>query len=157
MLKNRLAATDFSYSDPVPNFDRSKVKGLVANLIDLDASNFKSSTALEICAGGKLYNVVVEDEKVGSQLLERGKLRKRVTIIPLNRINAFRMSAEVSLRGSIKTAGELPCLVADMVENRSRQVACPRKSQPRTRPDRIPRGRVGRHVVRVRRRIHLCR
>ncbi|MDA4804348.1 hypothetical protein NY486_00320, partial [Enterobacter hormaechei] len=53
-----------------------------------------SSTALEICAGGKLYNVVVEDEKVGSALLAKGKLRKRVTLIPLNKINAFRMSAE---------------------------------------------------------------
>ena len=104
MLKSRLASIDFSYSDPVPNFDRSKVKGLVANLIDLDAGNFRSSTALEICAGGKLYNVVVEDEKVGSQLLERGKLRKRVTIIPLNRINAFRMSAEVSLRAQMHYA-----------------------------------------------------
>lgn len=51
---------------------------------------------MEICAGGKLYNVVVEDEKVGSQLLEKGKLRKRVTIIPLNKINAFKLSADVS-------------------------------------------------------------
>ncbi|WWD19905.1 hypothetical protein CI109_104374 [Kwoniella shandongensis] len=94
VLKSRLAAIDFSYSDPEPNFDRGKVKGLVATLIDLDQANFKSSTALEICAGGKLYNVVVQDEKVGSQLLEKGKLRKRVTIIPLNKINAFKMSAE---------------------------------------------------------------
>ncbi|WWC72293.1 uncharacterized protein I206_106255 [Kwoniella pini CBS 10737] len=93
-LKSRLAAIDFGYSDPEPNFDRSKVKGLVATLIDLNESNFKSSTALEICAGGKLYNVVVQDEKVGSQLLQNGKLRKRVTIIPLNKINAFKMSAE---------------------------------------------------------------
>ncbi|KAK8853473.1 hypothetical protein IAR55_004180 [Kwoniella newhampshirensis] len=93
-LKSRLAAIDFSYSAPEPNFDRDKVKGLVATLIDLDQANFKSSTALEICAGGKLYNVVVQDEKVGSQLLEKGKLRKRVTIIPLNKINAFKMSAE---------------------------------------------------------------
>ena len=72
------------------------MKGLVATLVDLDEANFKSSTALEICAGGKLYNVVVADEKVGSQLLEKGKLRKRVTIIPLNKINAFKMSADVS-------------------------------------------------------------
>ncbi|WWC91996.1 uncharacterized protein L201_006950 [Kwoniella dendrophila CBS 6074] len=93
-LKSRLAAIDFGYSDPEPNFDRSKVKGLVATLIDLDEANFRSSTALEICAGGKLYNVVVQDEKVGSQLLEKGRLRKRVTIIPLNKINAFKMSAE---------------------------------------------------------------
>ena len=69
----------------------------MATLIDLDEANFKSSTALEICAGGKLYNMVVRDEKVGSQLLEKGKLRKRVTIIPLNKINAFKVSAEVSL------------------------------------------------------------
>ena len=40
--------------------------------------------------------MVVEDEKVGSQLLENGKLRKRVTIIPLNKINAFKLSADVS-------------------------------------------------------------
>lgn len=45
--------------------------------------------------------MVVEDERVGSQLLERGKLRKRVTIIPLNKINAFKMSAEVSF--SVRT------------------------------------------------------
>jgi structural maintenance of chromosome 2 len=68
----------------------------VATLIDLEEANFRSSTALEICAGGKLYNVVVDDERVGSQLLEKGRLRKRVTIIPLNKINAFKMSAEVS-------------------------------------------------------------
>lgn len=94
ILKSRLAAVDFAYSNPYPNFDRSKVKGLVANLIDLDASNHKASTALEISAGGRLYNVVVDDEKVGSSLLEKGQLRKRVTIIPLNKISAFRMSAE---------------------------------------------------------------
>lgn len=94
ILRSRLAAVDFAYSDPCPNFDRSKVKGLVANLIDLPADRFNASTALEISAGGRLYNVVVEDEKVGSSLLERGQLRKRVTIIPLNKISAFRMSAE---------------------------------------------------------------
>jgi structural maintenance of chromosome 2 len=95
-LRSRLAAIDFSYSDPYPNFDRSQVKGLVANLIDLDPAMYKNATALEICAGGKLYNVVVEDEQVGSALLDKGKLRKRVTIIPLNKISAFKMSAEVS-------------------------------------------------------------
>lgn len=96
-LRSRLAALDFSYSDPYPNFDRSKVKGLVANLITLDPKLYHNSTALEICAGGKLYNVVVEDEKVGSALLDKGKLRRRVTIIPLNKISGFRMTAEVSV------------------------------------------------------------
>lgn len=93
-LKSRLAALDFDYSDPHPNFDRSKVKGLVATLVDLDESNYACSTALEICAGGRLWNVVVDDEKTGAALLDKGRLRKRVTLIPLNKINAFRMSAE---------------------------------------------------------------
>lgn len=79
---------DFSYSDPVPNFDRSSVLGYVANLIELSPQDADQwSLALEICAGAKLYNVVVRDEKVGSQLLKNGQLRKRVTLIPLNKIS----------------------------------------------------------------------
>ncbi|KAG8863674.1 Structural maintenance of chromosomes protein 2 [Serendipita sp. 405] len=79
---------------PVPNFDRSKVKGLVATLINIDPSQYPKSTALEIAAGGRLYNVVVEDERVGEQLLQRGNLKKRVTLIPLNKIRAFAASAQ---------------------------------------------------------------
>jgi structural maintenance of chromosome 2 len=95
-LHSQLSGLDFTYSDPHPNFDRSKVKGLVATLISLPEKHFDKSTALEIAAGGRLYNVVVHDEKVGKDLLENGKLKKRVTIIPLNKISAFRASAAVS-------------------------------------------------------------
>ena len=38
----------FSYS--IPNFDRSKVKGLVAELINLDLQHAQYSTALELYA-----------------------------------------------------------------------------------------------------------
>lgn len=95
-VKQRLASLDFQYSTPSPSFDRSKVKGLVASLISLEPHHYNKSTALEITAGAKLYNVVVENEMVGSELLKNGKLKKRVTIIPLNKINAFKMSAQVS-------------------------------------------------------------
>lgn len=37
----------------------------------------------------------MENEIVATQLLEKGKLRKRITIIPLNKISAFKASAEV--------------------------------------------------------------
>ena len=67
----------------------------MATLINLPEDSHAYSTALEVSAGGKLYNVVVEDETVGTQLLKKGNLKKRVTIIPLNKINAFRVSAEV--------------------------------------------------------------
>ncbi|RSM00965.1 hypothetical protein CEP52_008809 [Fusarium oligoseptatum] len=93
-LKRQVANTEFNYADPVPNFDRSKVKGLVAQLFTLDKQHTQASTALEICAGGRLYNVVVDTEVTGTQLLQRGKLRKRVTIIPLNKIAAFKASAQ---------------------------------------------------------------
>lgn len=93
-LKRRVANIDFSYSDPSPNFDRSRVKGLVAQLFTLEKEHTRAGTALEICAGGRLYNVVVDSAATGKQLLENGRLKKRVTIIPLNKIAAFRASAE---------------------------------------------------------------
>ena len=93
-LKRKVANVDFSYSDPSPRFDRSKVKGLVAQLFSLDKEKARAGTALEICAGGRLYNVVVDSSETGTQLLQNGKLKKRVTIIPLNKIAAFKASAE---------------------------------------------------------------
>ncbi|KAF3041813.1 Structural maintenance of chromosomes protein 2 [Didymella keratinophila] len=93
-LRRRVSNIDFSYSDPSPNFDRSKVKGLVAQLFTLKKEHTAAGTALEVAAGGRLYNVVVDSAATGKQLLENGRLKKRVTIIPLNKIAAFRASAQ---------------------------------------------------------------
>ena len=93
-MKRKVANIDFNYSDPSPGFNRSKVKGLVAQLFTLDKDKTRAGTALEICAGGRLYNVVVDSAETGTQLLQKGKLKKRVTIIPLNKIAAFKASAE---------------------------------------------------------------
>lgn len=93
-LKRQVANIDFNYADPVPGFDHSQVKGLVAQLFTLDNKSTRAGTALEICAGGRLYNVVVDTEVTGTQLLQKGKLRKRVTIIPLNKIAAFKAAAQ---------------------------------------------------------------
>jgi structural maintenance of chromosome 2 len=76
-LQGRLA---FQYSDPVRGFDRSKVKGIVAKLIDVKDPH--NSTALEVAAGGKLFQVVVDEAITGKALLDRGRLARRVTIIP---------------------------------------------------------------------------
>ncbi|KZO91923.1 condensin complex subunit SMC2 [Calocera viscosa TUFC12733] len=93
-LRSKLSALEFNYTPPSANFDTRKVHGLVAKLVNLPASSHASSTALEIAAGGRLYNVVVEDEKVGSDLLQKGQLKKRVTIIPLNKINQPKIPTE---------------------------------------------------------------
>jgi structural maintenance of chromosome 2 len=80
-LERRLS---FKYTDPVRGFDRSKVKGLVANLIQVSKEEY--ATALEVVAGGKLYQVVVDEAIVGKAIIERGNLARRVTIIPLDKI-----------------------------------------------------------------------
>ncbi|KAG9074700.1 Structural maintenance of chromosomes protein 2, partial [Ceratobasidium sp. UAMH 11750] len=107
-IRNGLSSLDFAYSDPTPNFDRTSVLGYIANLTRLtpDIAD-KWSTALEICAGGKLYNVVVRDERVGSQLLKNGQLRKRVTLIPLTRISPPRASAEAIARAKRLAPGKV--------------------------------------------------
>ncbi|ORZ21122.1 hypothetical protein BCR42DRAFT_187615 [Absidia repens] len=93
-LSRKLSNLEFHYSNPSANFDRSQVKGMVAELISLEEENYDASTALEVCAGGRLYNVVVDNENVGAQLLDRGRLRRRCTLIPLNKIDGFQASAE---------------------------------------------------------------
>lgn len=75
----------FIYDSPSPNFDRNKVKGVVANLITVKDVN--TATALEVVAGGRLYNVVVDTSDTGKLLLSKGKLKQKVTIIPLDKIN----------------------------------------------------------------------
>ena len=94
-LEGRLA---FNYSDPVRGFDRSKVKGLVARLINVKIP--KHSTALEVVAGGKLYQVVVDEAITGKALLNNGKLQRRVTIIPLDKIVPRRITSAASERAS---------------------------------------------------------
>ena len=58
-MRSRHSQLDFNYTPP-PGFDTRKVKGLVATLLALKPEDHGKSTALEITAGGKLYNVVVE-------------------------------------------------------------------------------------------------
>nr|XP_023685455.1 structural maintenance of chromosomes protein 2 [Paramormyrops kingsleyae] len=83
----------FEYRDPENNWDHNKVKGLVANLITIkDVSN---ATALEVVAGGRLYHVVVDTEVTGKKILEKGELKRRYTIIPLNKISARTLNNNV--------------------------------------------------------------
>ncbi|KAF2315810.1 hypothetical protein GH714_040349 [Hevea brasiliensis] len=73
-LSAQLSNVQFTYRDPVKNFDRSKVKGVVAKLIKVKDSS--TMTGLEVTAGGKLFNVV-DTENTGKLLLQKGDLRRR--------------------------------------------------------------------------------
>ncbi|XP_029859166.1 structural maintenance of chromosomes protein 2 isoform X2 [Aquila chrysaetos chrysaetos] len=76
----------FEYKAPEKNWNRNHVKGPVVSLITVkDQSKAK---AIEAVAGGKLYNIIVDTEVTGKKLLEKGELKHRYTIIPLNNISA---------------------------------------------------------------------
>ncbi|XP_045067014.1 structural maintenance of chromosomes protein 2-like [Coregonus clupeaformis] len=92
-LMARFPNLRFDYKDPERGWDRSRVKGLLANLITV--SDVSYSTGLEVVAGGKLYNVVVDTEVTGKKLLEKGELKRRYTIIPLNKISARTLNDSV--------------------------------------------------------------
>ncbi|GBN36490.1 Structural maintenance of chromosomes protein 2, partial [Araneus ventricosus] len=74
----------FDYADPVKNFDRRKVHGPVC--MQMEIKDPKEALALDVAASGKLYNIIVNDEETGKLLLGRGQLKRRCTIIPLNKI-----------------------------------------------------------------------
>ncbi|XP_042341746.1 structural maintenance of chromosomes protein 2 [Plectropomus leopardus] len=92
-LVSRFPNLRFEYKDPERGWDRSKVKGLLANLITVRDVSY--ATGLEVVAGGRLYNIVVDTEVTGKKLLEKGELQRRYTIIPLNKISAKTLNDKV--------------------------------------------------------------
>ncbi|XP_077576022.1 structural maintenance of chromosomes protein 2 [Stigmatopora nigra] len=92
-LLSRFPNLRFDYKDPEPGWDRTKVKGLLANLITV--SDVSYATALEVVAGGRLYNIVVDTEVTGEKLMDKGELQRRYTIIPLNKISAKTLNDRV--------------------------------------------------------------
>lgn len=93
-IQRQISKVIFNYSDPSGKINSDKVKGPVARLLRLKDENSAQALAVEISAGGRLYNVVVEDEKVGTDLLKYGGLTKRVTIIPLSKIDKVVIPAD---------------------------------------------------------------
>jgi structural maintenance of chromosome 2 len=77
---------DFRYKLPEKGFDKRRVKGPVAK--NLRVSDQKYNTALEVIAGGKLFNIVVDTHETGTLVLQRGDLKNRTTMLPLDKLNA---------------------------------------------------------------------
>ena len=61
-----------------------KVKVTVASLVSVKDN--KHMRALEIVAGGKRRQLVVDDAQTIKDLIKHGKLKQRATIIPQNKI-----------------------------------------------------------------------
>ena len=100
---------EYSASSMPRGFDPASVKGLVARLIKLHDP--QTSTALEVAAGGRLFQVVVDNEHTGTALLKHGKLQRRVTIIPLNKVRRGKLSsAQVSAAKDLSSGNAVPAL-----------------------------------------------
>lgn len=80
---------EFQYQDPEPNFDRSKVKGMLCNLFTVRDPAYY--VALSTTGGGTLYNMVVDDEFTSKKILQNGRLQTRTTIIPISKISGSRL------------------------------------------------------------------
>ena len=94
-MRRELVNVNFNYSKPHPQFDSGAVKGVAAELFVLDEKNLDKALSLQVCAGSRLYNVIVENSEAASQILERGGLRKRVTFIPLDKIQSRSIDSNV--------------------------------------------------------------
>jgi chromosome segregation protein len=77
----------------------SGVHGLVAQLGVADS---QYQLALSIAAGGRMGNLVVTDDRVAAEAIEILKQKRagRATFLPLNKINAQRISENSSLRSA---------------------------------------------------------
>ncbi|KAL6926221.1 hypothetical protein ACO0SA_001713 [Hanseniaspora valbyensis] len=93
--RRRLYNIDFQYDKENVSFNLDSVKGVAATLFDITPEHLNKAQALQVCAGGRLFNIVVDNEKTGSELLEKGNLKKRVTIIPLNKISSRKLRDDV--------------------------------------------------------------
>ncbi|NWR74672.1 SMC2 protein, partial [Centropus unirufus] len=83
----------FEYKDPEKKLNPKQVKGLVAFLVSV--KDLSKAKALEAVAGGKLYNIIVDTEVTGKRLLEKGELKRRYTIIPLNKISSWCIGQDI--------------------------------------------------------------
>jgi len=95
---------NFQFTNPESGFDRSKVKGCVAKLVTLKDKTH--AAALEVAAGGKLYQVVVDSAETSKKLLKNGKLRTRVTIVPLDKVGGDRQCINPATLDRARRIGE---------------------------------------------------
>ncbi|KAL1747405.1 RecF/RecN/SMC [Schizophyllum fasciatum] len=89
---------NYSFDCP-PGFDARQVKGTVASLVRLSQENYPKATALELAAStSRLANVVVRDQQVSKEIIEKANLRQRTSFIPLNKIQPQTLSGDKKSR-----------------------------------------------------------
>lgn len=82
--------------------NKSGVHGCVFELIKIPEELYQ---ALEAVAGGSLFNVVVENDEIATDLSKN--LKSRITFIPLNRIKDNKM--EIEIENAILLSSKIKC------------------------------------------------
>jgi structural maintenance of chromosome 2 len=101
------------YRDPEQNFDRRKIKGRIIRLFTVDNDIYV--TALEQLAGGRLYNIVTDNESTSGLLLNRKCFDRLETFIPLNKIIAREIPDNIK-RMVKDIAGDEASLAIDLIK-----------------------------------------
>ncbi|OHT02533.1 Structural maintenance of chromosomes protein 2-1 [Tritrichomonas foetus] len=83
-LERTLGGLEFKYTAP-RDLNKEDVHGVLVKLFN--APDKQYHLALQTAAGGKLYYVVVENENVSSNLIYNGRLDRKYSFIPNNKID----------------------------------------------------------------------
>ncbi|GAA5853552.1 hypothetical protein JCM8547_002503 [Rhodosporidiobolus lusitaniae] len=81
---------EFRADDPYPGFDRSAVFGTLASLINLPEANAAAATALEIAAGGRLYNVAVRDSETVAAFIKAKTIKTKTILLPVSSLQVHK-------------------------------------------------------------------
>ena len=104
---------EIQYRDPEPNFDRKRIFGRVIK--NFRVKDPKYIRALEKAAGGKLYNVIVDNHKTAAVLFQRKCFDYMVTLLPLDKVYSKPITEEkIESAKNISKGGAV--LALDLIE-----------------------------------------
>ena len=104
---------EIQYRDPEPNFDRKRIFGRVIK--NFRVKDPKYIRALEKAAGGKLYNIIVDNHRTASVLFQRKCFDYMVTLLPLDKVYSKPITEEkIESAKNISKGGAV--LALDLIE-----------------------------------------
>ena len=111
----------FKYDETALSKQGGECFGRLASLVRLDETKAEThARAMEVVAGSKLYQVVVDSKETGKALLKNGKLAQRVTLVPLDSVSPH-MAEEHKVSKAVKKAkkeGGWCCLAIDCLSKK---------------------------------------
>lgn len=104
---------NFTYDDPYEGFRRSSIKGIIGTLFKVKQPDVV--TALEVAGGAKLKHLVVDTVRTANAILKHGNLKRKTTIIPLDKIRPDVMSSAIRERAQ-QMFGDNAASAMDFIE-----------------------------------------